>query len=55
MNAAVPLLPDVDFAYDAVPNLHELLDQLRPFGPVVRVKYLGAPVWLILAHAELEG
>ncbi len=54
MNAAVPLLPDVDFAYDAVPNLHELLDQLRPFGPVVRVKYLGAPVWLILAHAELD-
>ena len=46
--------PDVDFALDAVPNLHELIDAMRPVGPVVRVKYLGEPVWLINSYAELR-
>jgi cytochrome P450 len=31
-----------------------LLDELRGHGPVVRVKYLGAPVWAILDHRELN-
>ena len=54
MDAYAPLMPQVDFAYDEVTDLHELLDQLRVHGPVVRVKYLGAPVWAILDHAELN-
>jgi cytochrome P450 len=54
MDAIAPLMPEVDFAYDEVTNLHEVLEQLRQHGPVVRVKYLGAPVWLILDHAELN-
>jgi len=44
----------VDFAYDEVTDLHELIEKLRAHGPVVRVKYLGAPVWAILDHAELN-
>ncbi len=54
MDAIAPLLPDVDFAYDEVVNLHELIEQLRVYGPVVPVKYLGAPVWAILDHKELN-
>jgi cytochrome P450 len=54
MDAIAPLLPEVDFAYDEVTDLHELIEKLRAHGPVVRVKYLGAPVWAILDHAELN-
>lgn len=54
MSAIQPLLPDVDFAYDDVPNLHELLDQLRAEGPVVPVKYLNDTVYLINSFKELK-
>jgi len=54
MSAPVPLLPDIDFAYDDVPNLHELLDQLRAEGPVVPVKYLNDTVYLINSFKELK-
>jgi cytochrome P450 len=54
MDAHAPLMPRVDFAYDEVTDLHALLDELRAHGPVVRVKYLGAPVWAILDHKELN-
>jgi len=48
-----PLLPHIDFAYDEVPNLHELLDSLRPHGAVVPVRYHGQPTWLINGFEEL--
>jgi len=54
MGVVVPLMPEIDFGYDEVPDLHELIEQLRAHGPVVRVKYLGEPVWAILDHAELN-
>lgn len=54
MDAIAPLMPEIDFAYDEVVNLHELIEQLRVYGPVVPVKYLGAPVWAILDHRELN-
>ncbi len=54
MDAIAPLMPEIDFAYDEVLNLHELIAELRTHGPVVPVKYLGAPVWAILGHAELS-
>ena len=54
MDAVAPLMPEIDFAYDEVLDLHELIGQLRVHGPVVPVKYLGAPVWAILDHAELN-
>ena len=43
MSAVQPLLPEIDFAYAQVPDLHDLIDTLRPHGPVVPVKYLGGP------------
>ncbi|WP_187276487.1 cytochrome P450 [Parahaliea maris] len=48
------LLSHIDFAHDALPDLHRVLDSLRCHGPVVRVKYHGEPVWLILRNAELR-
>lgn len=54
MPAPAPLMPHIDFAYDEVLNLHEVLDELRRQGPVVPVKFHGDPVWLILDHAELD-
>jgi cytochrome P450 len=35
-------------------RLHSLLDQLREQAPIVPVKFLGMPAWLITRHAELE-
>jgi len=54
MDEAAPLMPEVDFAYDEIPDLHDRLARLRGHGPVVRIKYLGAPVWAILDHQELN-
>ena len=54
MSAAEIQLPDVDFAYDELPDLHEVLDGLRPAGPVVKVKYHGEPAWLITGYEELR-
>lgn len=54
MPAVAPLMPHIDFAHDEVLNLHEILEELRTHGSVVPVLYFGAPVWLILDHAELN-
>ncbi len=54
MAQIAPLLPEIDFAYDDVTNLHQLLDALRHHGPVVRIKFLGAPTWAILDHKLLN-
>ena len=40
-------LPEVDFAADALPNLHEILDDLRQQGPVSRINFAGRPIWLV--------
>jgi cytochrome P450 len=50
-----PLMPELDFAYAEVENLHELLDRLRAHGPVVPVKYHHETAWLILGFEELAG
>lgn len=54
MSAVQIQLPDVDFAYDELPDLHEVIDGLRVSGPVSRVKYLGEPAWLITGYQELR-
>ncbi len=46
--------PSVDFGLDEVPNLHELIDSTRAAGPVVKVRYIGEPVWLITGYEELR-
>lgn len=47
------LMPELDFAHADLPNLHAVLDELRPRGPVVPVTYHGALTWLILGYEEL--
>ncbi|HSB95082.1 MAG TPA: cytochrome P450 [Spongiibacteraceae bacterium] len=54
MTIPSPLLPNIDFAHDEVPNLHELLDSLRAHGSVVPVRYHGQPTWLINGFEELS-
>ena len=41
------LMPEIDFAHHPVPNLHDLLAELREHGPVVPVRYHGNRTWLI--------
>ncbi|HEY4545722.1 MAG TPA: cytochrome P450 [Pedomonas sp.] len=53
MSAAAPLMPEIDFAYDDLPDLHDVLDALRQAGPVVPVQFHGQVAWLVLSHAEL--
>ncbi len=52
--APTPLLPDLDLAYDDVPDLHERIDSIRSHGPVVPVRYHGRIAWLITAHDQLR-
>lgn len=54
MSAIQPLLPEIDFAYDEVPDLHAQIDRLRPHGSVVPVRYHGATAWLINTYEELK-
>lgn len=52
MNAVAPLMPDLDFGIDELPNMYELFDELREHGPVVPVQCWGGPAWLVLGLAE---
>jgi cytochrome P450 len=52
--APFPLLPDIDFAHNEVPNLHELYAELRPHGRVVCVRYHDRPTWLINGFDEVR-
>ena len=38
--------PEIDFAVDPLPNLHEVLAELRAEEPVSRVRFNGNPIWL---------
>lgn len=45
---AVPaMMPEIDFAADDLPNLHEVLSELREQGPVSPVNFAGSKIWLI--------
>ncbi len=54
MISLAPLVPEIDFARDELPDLHEVLDGLRSAGAVVPVRYFGETVWLITRYAELK-
>ena len=49
-----PLYPEIDFATDAVPDLHAVLRDLRDRGPVVPIRYHGGVAWAITRFAELK-
>ncbi len=54
MISLAPLVPEIDFARDELPDLHQVLDRLRSAGAVVPVRYFGETVWLITRYAELK-
>lgn len=54
MNALSPLMPEIDFAMNEVPDLYALYDRLRAYGPVAPIRFMGQPTWAILGHAELD-
>jgi cytochrome P450 len=49
-----PLYPEIDFATDAVPHLHEVLEDLRSIAPVVPVRYHGGTAYMITRFDELK-
>ena len=46
--------PEIDFATDAVPNLHEILRDLRERHAVAPVRYHGATAYLITRFGDLR-
>ena len=58
MSAAIsdvsPRYPEIDFATDAVPELHAVLRELRTEAPVVPVRYHGGTAYLITRFSELK-
>jgi cytochrome P450 len=47
-------LPEIDFAADPLPNLHEVLAELRARGPVSRIQFAGKPIWLVNDHQTIS-
>ncbi len=45
--------PDIDFAADPLPNLHEVLAELRRQEPVSPILFAGKPIWLVNDHETL--
>ena len=54
MTTPEPNHPEIDFATDAVPNLHELLAGLRSKSAVAPVRYHGGVAYLITRYDELK-
>lgn len=52
--AAAPAYPEIDFATDAVPQLHAVLRDLREQGPVVPIRYHGGTAWAITRYDALK-
>ncbi|MGI9592367.1 MAG: cytochrome P450 [Myxococcota bacterium] len=49
-----PVLPDVDFAIQDLPDLHEILAELRKQGPAVPVLFATRPLWMILGYDAVK-
>ena len=48
-----PLFPEIDFATDELPNLHEIIAKVRASHRVAPVRYHGRTTWLIAGHKEV--
>ena len=54
MNEVSPLIADVDFAHDPVPDLYERLTKMRRAGHrVATARFGGETAWIILGYDEL--
>jgi cytochrome P450 len=54
MNDGDLRFPKIDFAADLLPNLHEVLAELRASEPVSLVQFAGNPTWLINDHETIS-
>lgn len=54
MSQAVLRMPETDFAVEPLPNLHEVLAELRAQEPVSRIVFAGAPIWLVNDYATVS-
>jgi cytochrome P450 len=54
MPLPAPVLPDVDFAFHDLPDLHEVLEGLRKRGPAVPVLFATRPLWMILGYDAVK-
>lgn len=50
MSSSEIRMPEIDFASDPLPHLHEVLAELRRQEPVSRVLFAGEPTWLVNDH-----
>lgn len=46
--------PEIDFAADPLPNLHEVLAAMRDIEPVSRIRFAGQPIWLVNDHETVS-
>ncbi len=54
MNESEIRLPEIDFAADPLPNLHEILADLRAKEPVSLIQFAGKPIWLLNDHETIS-
>ena len=54
MAVPAPLMPDVDFLLDYVPDFHERIAELRKHGPVVPIMGFGQPGWALLDYEHVD-
>jgi cytochrome P450 len=49
-----PFHPEIDFAYDEVPNLHEILGEIRREHAIAPIQYHGSTAYLITRFGDLQ-
>ena len=49
------MMPEIDFAADELPNLHDILSELRRQGPVSPINFAGKKIWLINDYKTVKG
>lgn len=54
MSDRSPEFPEIDFATDEIPNLHQVLEVLREQGAVVPVVYRGGSAYMITRFKEVN-
>ncbi|MBW2496865.1 MAG: cytochrome P450 [Deltaproteobacteria bacterium] len=53
--ATEPRFPEIDFAADPLPNLHEVMAELRASEPVSRIRFAGGPIWVFNDWETVSG
>lgn len=54
MSLPAPLMPEVDFILDELPDLHERIAELRKSGPMVPLKAFGETAWFLLDFKDVD-